>query len=399
MLEIKPIRFVGLFLLSFSFDYFGGILSFFALNISIHSFQLLFAFIAFLLSVPFKKIVITREVKSVLLLLLLFVTYCYFNKGFGAPLYYRYKINLLLYSFLIIVFSFFSVQSYKELDFFLKLCLIQICISLIISGFDVNATNRIDNGEPITISRSAIILIFSSFFYNKLSKLFIISFLIIGLTSLITSASRGPFLSLLIVIIILNFKNYLLNIQYSIKNIFLFSLLISSPFFLSLVGFDIQLLNRLFSIFDLNDKIGLGDLERLNALKFSFDILSQNFITGSGFGNYPYEILGYDTRYYPHNIFAEILSETGIIGFILFSSILILLYKMIKKNKKFLKLKSYKFILGFYLIGLLSSQFSLEMPNQFLLFNSISISLIIFQLSNERKNHIYKRFKTKRSII
>lgn len=399
MLEIKPIRFVVLFLLSFSFDYFGGLLSFFSSNISIHSFQLLFAFIAFILSVPLKKIVFTSEVKSVLWLLLLFVTYCYFNKGVGAPLYYNYKINLLLYSFLIIVFSFFSVQSYKELDFFLKLSLIQICISLIITGIDINAASRIDNGEPITISRSAIILIFSSFFYDKLSKPLIISFLIIGFTSLITSASRGPFLSFLIVIIILNFKKYFLTIQHYIKNLFLLSLLIFSPFFLSLVGFDIQLVDRLFSIFDLKSNVGLGDLDRLNALKLSLDILRENFFIGSGFGNYPYETLGFDSRYYPHNIFAEILSETGIIGFILFSSILILIYKMIKKNKIFLKLKSYKFILGFYLIGILSSQFSLEISNQFLLFNSISISLIIFQLSNERKNHIYKRFKTKRSII
>lgn len=397
MFEIKPIRFVALFLLSFSFDYFGGLLSLFASNISIHSLQLLFAFIAFIISIPFKKKVITREVKSVLWLLILFIAFCYFNEGFGAPLYYKYKMDLLLYSFTIIVFSFFSVQSYKELDFFFKICLVQICFSLIFSGIDINVTSRLDNGEPITVSRSAIILIFSSFYYDKLSKAMIIPFLIIGFTSLITSASRGPLLSLLIVMIILNYKKYFQSILHNIRNIFLFIFIMYSPFFFNLVGFDIQLLNRLFSIFKSNSfsELGDGDIDRLNSFKFSFDILSENFFTGSGFGNYPYEILGFDSRYYPHNIFAEILSETGIIGFTLFSSILILIYKNIKRNKIFLTLKSYKFIVGFFLIGLLTSQFSLEISNQFILFNSISISLIIFQLSNERKNHLYKRFKTK----
>ena len=72
-----------------------------------------------------------------------------------------------------------------------------------------------------------------------------------------------------------------------------------------------------------------------------------NPIQGIGFGSYQFGGGIFSSLNYPHNIFTEILSELGLIGFLLWLLILFEVYKMFSSQKK----SKYYYVLGAILIA------------------------------------------------
>lgn len=85
----------------------------------------------------------------------------------------------------------------------------------------------------------------------------------------------------------------------------------------------------------------LGSLQRIQLWQAAFLMWRDNLLTGVGTGNFYYLLMDYARRYHrlsqifeplePHNSFIKFLSESGTIGFALFTGIIFLLVKNIVK--------------------------------------------------------------------
>lgn len=112
-------------------------------------------------------------------------------------------------------------------------------------------------------------------------------------------------------------------------------------FFILIIILGIQLIN----FFDLDRLVkGFSDnstSERMSSMKLAYEIFKDNPIIGSGTGNYFTRV--YEERVItyegctglvdPHNVYLLILSETGILGFLLLSGIFVYIYFLICKIK------------------------------------------------------------------
>lgn len=98
--------------------------------------------------------------------------------------------------------------------------------------------------------------------------------------------------------------------------------------------------------------------ERRILIQIVFEEFKAHPILGVGpinFNNYAQNVLGYRLRnnqLTPHNLYLEILSENGIIGFMLFLNILCILFKSIRNKKLDLSIKfSALYILVYYMFS------------------------------------------------
>jgi O-antigen ligase len=199
---------------------------------------------------------------------------------------------------------------------------------------------------PARIISFALIINLLVFYKKELNRIFNISFLLfliilgfaLSLTAHRTSIFAVIFCSLLIFLI--NIKDQSLKNKFILMPFILFfgiSLILSKNF--SNRTFE-QSLNRII-IEDATIS------SRLNSIKISWEIWNQNKIFGAGIGGFYSPIskkeLGPNILY-PHNLFFELLCETGLIGLILF----VILFT---KSLKFIINNDYKkelIILWFY---------------------------------------------------
>jgi len=76
-----------------------------------------------------------------------------------------------------------------------------------------------------------------------------------------------------------------------------------------------------------------------------------NYIIGEGTGNFGFLFYGSDVQAYPHNIFVELFYENGVIGLLLFLSLLFsTLWRSIHINIRMNRVLYTVSILFFYLV-------------------------------------------------
>ncbi len=134
--------------------------------------------------------------------------------------------------------------------------------------------------------------------------------------------SRGPMLSFLIVIGFLFLRKMIKQPRFQYILIFFAAI----AFVIMLVSLLPENLTNRYDISQLTsnqaNKLPVNTVAtRLHFWSVSIDMAlksPQTFLFGNGIGSFVREIYTYDFRWYPHNIFFEILSEQGMVGLVIF---------------------------------------------------------------------------------
>jgi O-antigen ligase len=179
------------------------------------------------------------------------------------------------------------------------------------------------------------------FLYFKQKKwpkyILVPSIIIIVLLSLISGFRRRSLMVIISIIISLLFvnKDKLEHLAKTFTMIGLITITIVLSFSLSKILNSYNVINR---VIDENETQNYASTEfRIESLIKSIEITQSKLILGVGLGNYQLYIkkphfvfynnlqkdFSHDTQQNPHNVFAQILSETGIFGFFSFASLII----------------------------------------------------------------------------
>ncbi len=150
--------------------------------------------------------------------------------------------------------------------------------------------------------------------------------------------------------------------------------------------FPIFVLERFVNLFNGDDS---GWRDRKNLMEASFKVIKENIILGTGFGNFVRAMENYVPRTSKgimllqpvHNIFLLLFSETGIIGFLLFS---VFLFKILRKNIKKITILGIVVFVDLIVIGLFD-HYLLSLPQGLVIFFSL-IFLIILESYISKKN-------------
>lgn len=371
-------RLIRVFLTSISFDQRGGILLFFLPEgTSIHTWQLALLVLSALLnydnlSAAFKK----QNIRILIFLGLLssFIIYSYLNYSSFTPNYALYKNDLLFWNLSIIFFSFLSINNSYELRELLYLVIFQIIVSYVFVGIDLHSNTRLGAGEPIVAGRiGGLVILYSLFVFNDKKILFSIILFLLGLISIFLSGTRTVILTIILASFayIITYDN-----NRAIRN--LFAIIAALGFSIWLILhfkiIDESLTNRLLGVF--YTKEGYSSVERFDQFKLAYRLFLEKPFFGHGTGAFAYYWSGFDQRDYPHNLFLELLLEYGIIGTTLFSTLLVLFYKILKKIKYSYY---YPFLYSLFIFALFSSFTSLDIPNQFLLFQVFAYVFVSYK--------------------
>ena len=122
---------------------------------------------------------------------------------------------------------------------------------------------------------------------------------------------------------------------------------------------------------------------RLLAVWEGLNNFAQNMIFGIGFGAYRFQHFMFENLVYPHNIFIELLAETGLIGFTLFSLILISTIKSLKKIYHKLDTIDFLFILALFISSFINANLSGHIGYNVMLWFSIGLIYAMSEIKYE----------------
>jgi hypothetical protein len=241
---------------------------------------------------------------------------------------------------------------------------------LLLSLFNISALiqsrDGVMGGGPIVLSRWLCLGSVISFFHPRIKKYRIILFPLFLIIALFTG-SRGPVLSLIIVLILY----FLINFKRLFLKTFIFLMLLLSLIYYSGIYVELNRFNSVSRVF-INFKEGKGlqsTNERLFRYTSSLEVI-KNHPFGVGIGNWGM----YSNRYssikvrtvlkdnklpYPHNIFLEIFCELGILTGVVFLAYIVFilvrssLYIINSSKDDFLQVIFYIFV--FLLVSVLLS--------------------------------------------
>jgi hypothetical protein len=283
-----------------------------------------------------KFILERNNLKFYALILWLLIGIFYTN----APNYGMTKLYKFIGFYLLGIFTAKIVT--ENLNFFLKTMVVFLLI-MILDFFYVNrsfnefishvsVTSRVEEfggtsgfKSGIEVSRYiafTIIIIFISFkerLFNNLWKLISSMLVIFGLIFMALMGSKGPLISMFITfsfLAILYIKNRTKAILYFIAPILLLLFIyFFQDFILSHLTSDLSeyFFYRYFNIEKFTDRPDLFTMALSNI---------NHIIIGEGTGNFGFLWFGTDIDGYPHNIFLELFYENGIIGLLIFLSLL-----------------------------------------------------------------------------
>ena len=243
------------------------------------------------------------------------------------------------------IYSFMKGYLWSSL-FFILLIIIHVAPS--IGGFSVNNRLSFDGLNAIWIARFAFEgLLLALIVFNDL-KIFRKKFIILALTVLTllivySTGSKGPLLSALLIIGGYFFGKYNKFKHQKIVFVCLIFAFIFSKNYLNITE-DSYLSQRFMHI--IPDEVSDEAYEKSRGVVWIETVqkvieLDFNLFFGEGFGNYSFFYLGREVyRFYPHNLFLELLVEGGIIYLFVF----LLLVKKFHKNNKFKYLFYYAFL-------------------------------------------------------
>jgi O-antigen ligase len=266
----------------------------------------------------------------------------------------------------------------------LMIRLVYISLTGGLLGYLVRVT--ITGANPISIARYLALggaLSFAALLRQSMNmKIIQVLALIIILLGIISTGSRGPlfslFFSALTFAIIFEQRNF--------KKIFLF-LSGSMLVVIALIYFLPENLTYRFSQITSGEYVltqtGVRRYSTI-ASRYNFWILGlsawissiKNVFFGLGAGGYSSLFIWRDFRWYPHNIFIEILAELGIVGF----SLLVLFFyfsaKFLLKNRKYYALgSSTPYWVSILLVTFFNSLFSGDVNDNRMFFMLLSVSL------------------------
>ena len=217
------------------------------------------------------------------------------------------------------------------------------CSYLIIEFlFSDSSFTGISSNRNISSSSIIIKFIFLIFLMNSSSSFFNKIFLkileIIAIVSIVLLQSRLGLFSLILIYILFFFiyKNKRKNYIISLLIVFLSSISLSS-------SDGSKVVDKNYNILNLESDESLN--QRLNFYSIAIELFNQKPIFGHGIGSWKYESLAYKKSedntvlipYYTHNDFLQILVETGIIGLGIYFVILLYLFnnvlKLFKRDK------------------------------------------------------------------
>lgn len=193
----------------------------------------------------------------------------------------------------------------------------------------------IGSRNPIWLSRFSCDLIFITifaFFIKRNGIVFVVLGIFFGGLIIFFAGARGPALALGITLIYLLLK--FTSLRYIVLLLYLVCFFLSICYFLYLDSF-IEI--NPYSI-----------SARIQSYMVAIELIKENYF-GIGFGEFGFYYFGENIYYYPHNIFLEIFSELGILGFALF---LVLIYFVFKSRAK----KNIFYYL--FIMALINAQFS-----------------------------------------
>ena len=354
---------------------------------------ILFSFLS-LFFLLFNKLKFPISYSKHLKFFFLFSFWVFFSMTYSSSNQYLYvkgtNFILIVYSF---IFLFFAIKEKNNIVFFLN-C--QLLVGLIITflilylyfkgGGNLYYTYHVflENGNQLGIPDylalgvpvgSSIIIALHK---NKLIFKFLIFLMFI---SLILLSGRGPFLGMFIVFLMFLYYRMKFS-RRSLLRIILFSSLILFNFnnISEWSGMD-RLVSR-FKVSLLENSDDNKSLTiRYNQLISSKEIFYKHPVFGTGLGSYSYETTRIDQRGYPHNIFLEILTEQGLIGFLFF---LILLFPIFFKMLPFLAKHSnpiYFSIIGILVFETFNASKSSSIVEDRLLFALLSLCILSYKYS------------------
>lgn len=208
------------------------------------------------------------------------------------------------------------------------------------SGFTaVAGDNYLGLGRASGLGALIFISLYVTTNSTKIKKLLSICSVLIILMALLSSGSRMPLISFIIVFLVAFFISFKIRkgIIYIKKGtgyfLTLFGLGIVSIFSLAPTGVFDTVIRRV-SILFIETGGGTSAEGRLERYQTAYETWTNHPFFGTGIGSFPLHFRGLDTIDYPHNIILELLSEIGIIGFLIFTFfILYPIYLLIRNGK------------------------------------------------------------------
>ena len=215
-----------------------------------------------------------------------------------------------------------------------------LIIELLVSG---SSFTGISSNRNISSSSIIIKFIFLIFLMNSSRSIFNKFFLkileIMAIVSIVLLQSRLGLFSLFLIYIMFFF------IHKEKRKYYLISFLIVCLSSISLSSLDgSKVIDKNYNILNLESDKSLN--QRLNFYSIALELFSQKPVLGHGVGSWKYESLAYVKSkdntvlipYYTHNDFLQILVETGIIGLVIYFFFLFYLFnrvlKLFKRDKK-----------------------------------------------------------------
>jgi len=304
------------------------------------------------------------------------------DKSYGLEKFQFYILSVILFYLPILL-----IKSQKDIDKFFKgIYYFGFILSVIgfmqLSGYgnflikDFGGRFNFFRINPIWVGRYFsyaiiveiyLIMVYSkNLSYNIGKIIFVTTLIILQFYFILLTGSRGPLSALIIALIYLiisRIKFNVIKIIYSIT-----SLLIILIFLYSLIPDDI--IERILTT-TYTGKLTV--IIRILANIEAFNFFKSNILTGIGFGAYKFggEIIDY--LIYPHNVFMEILSETGIIGFILFFFIVFYPVYLFQIRKHLLDKNQISLIMSTFIVALINSNLSGHIGANYYLWFSIGV--------------------------
>lgn len=248
-----------------------------------------------------------------------FWTYDYIE---SLPKLYDLIILLLL---IYLIHMHIEKSNFRVIVNFLHISLFLLFLLSVLSWFNVSdsSESRIPFGGKNVFGRLMIIGFYLSYYHfiklKYIKKLFFVLLCFYFFNLILFSGSRGAFVSFFISFVgflIIN-TNKLFILDFKKMRFFLVTLICSIPFIMMSGKFSYIKTRYIDLLF-----YDLHDAGRFNRFDEAYQLFKENIIFGSGIDSFAKGNPGG----YPHNIFLEVASETGIIGIILLSLLLINLY-------------------------------------------------------------------------
>jgi len=283
-----------------------------------------------------------KNVVIVLFSLIFFLLFCIFSSIYSpSQVFWKQKALSIVLSLITLIYPFICFKSemdFDKVDFsfkFLSTTAALIVFLLYVSGnlSVITGSRVVGEGSRIpdylAIGELLGIGVLIYLYRPGLIRTFLAIFVFVMLVLL---GARGPFL-FTVIAATLYFSLRKSQKLFNFKSLIILALLTSMFIVLAQFWSGAELLTQRLSGFsELSED--QSTLERLLAFQIGINAFVENPIWGlglGGFGVYGYRI---DENIYPHNIFIEIGAEMGLIGIILFTSGIIYIFVLSKKQIK-----------------------------------------------------------------